>query len=46
MMFWLSARGAEKHRQKRGGGADGYIRNFKPDVFRWVVPDCTACLHR
>ena len=32
--------------QKKGGGADGFIRSFKPDVFGWFVPDCAACLHR
>ena len=32
--------------EKEGGGADGYIRKFKPAIFRRFVPDYTACLHR
>ncbi len=32
--------------QKRGGGADGYIRSFKPAIFGWFVSGCAAYLHR
>ncbi len=32
--------------QKKGGGADGYIRSFKPVVFGRFVSGCTAYLHR
>ena len=31
---------------KRGGGADGYIRGFKPSVFGRLVPDSIADLYR
>ena len=32
--------------EKMGGGADEYIRSFKPVIFRWFVSDSTACLYR
>ena len=31
---------------KEGGGADGYIRSFKPVVFGWYVSHCIAYLYR
>ena len=33
------------HLEKRGGGADGYIRSFNPAISGWYVPDSAACLY-
>ena len=32
--------------KKKGGGADGYIRDIKPVVFGRYIPDSIAYLHR
>ena len=31
--------------KETGGGANGYIRSFKPIVFRRLVSNCSACLY-